>query len=141
MSDAAREEFLTGERPDDVALYLADSFVDDIGRLEKFGERTDDGILIVVDGESGRNAFTVGTGADAMTFAQEAMGTEGTIDADLTGGECPECDDGAVDYVFAFAEEQNEEVGGLYADGDVIHAYARCTCEVAYSHKWVAGER
>ncbi|WP_435334699.1 DUF5807 family protein [Haloarchaeobius sp. TZWWS8] len=141
MSDSPRAQFLAGELTDDVALYLADSFVDDIGRLEKYGERTDDGIVIVVDGDSGRNAFTIGTGSDAMAFAQEAMDTEGTINEDLTGGDCPECDDGSVDYVFAFAEDQNEEVGGLYAEGDVIHAYARCTCETAYSHKWVAGER
>ncbi|WP_435316826.1 DUF5807 family protein [Haloarchaeobius sp. TZWSO28] len=141
MSDSPRTEFLAGERTDDVALYLADSYVDDIGRLEKYGERADDGIVIVVDGDSGRNAFTVGTGSDAMAFAQEAMKIEGTIGADLTSGECPECEGGTVDYVFAFAEEQNEEVGGLYEEGDVIHAYARCTCGAAYSQKWVAGER
>ena len=141
MSDSRRESFLAGELPEDIALYLADSFVDDLGRLEKYGERVADGIVVVVDGDSGRNAFTAATGADAMNFAKEAMGTEGTIAPNLTAGDCPECDDGKVEYVFAFAEEQNEEVGGLYEEGDVIHAYARCDCGAAYSQKWVAGSR
>ncbi|WP_257299903.1 DUF5807 family protein [Haloarchaeobius sp. FL176] len=141
MSDSRRETFLAGELPEDIALYLADSFVDDVGRLEKYGERVADGIVVVVDGDSGRDAFTAATGADAMNFAKEAMGTEGTIAPNLTAGDCPECDDGTVEYVFAFAEEQNKEVGGLYEEGDVIHAYARCSCEAAYSHKWVAGSR
>ncbi|MFC4407342.1 DUF5807 family protein [Haloarchaeobius iranensis] len=141
MSDSRRETFLAGELPEDIALYLADSFVDDLGRLEKYGERVADGIVVVVDGDSGRDAFTAATGADAMNFAKEAMGTEGTIAPNLTAGDCPDCDDGTVEYVFAFAEEQNEEVGGLYEEGDVIHAYARCDCGAAYSHKWVAGSR
>ena len=44
-------------------------------------------------------------------------------------------------FVFAFAEEQNEEVEGLYNEGDVIHAYVQCTCGTAYSEKWLAGEK
>ncbi|WP_255170536.1 DUF5807 family protein [Natrononativus amylolyticus] len=142
MSDVLAE-FRAGERPDDVGLYLADSFVED-DRLERFGEPVDGGVLIVVDGESGRNAFEAATGTDAMTFAGSAMQREGEIDADLTGGGCPDADeegDHAVQFVFAFAEERNEEVGGIYEEGDVIHAYARCACGTAYSDRWVAGER
>jgi len=141
MSDQ-REEFLAGERPDDVALFLADSYVSD-DRLEQFGERVDNGTLIVVDGERGRNAFKAATGTGAMEFAKSAMSTEGEIDDDLAGGQCPDADvDGdaehAVQYVFAFAEEQNESVGGIYADGDVVHAYAQCTCGTAFSDRWNA---
>ena len=141
MTDVC-EEFLAGKRPDDVALFLADSFVED-ERLESYGQPVDGGILIVVDGESGRNAFEAATGTGAMEFAGAAMGIEGIIDTDLTGGTCPDESDGGdhdVEFVFAFAEEQNEEVGGIYADGDVIHAYAMCSCGLAYSDKWVAGE-
>ncbi|WP_276255659.1 DUF5807 family protein [Halomontanus rarus] len=138
-----RESFLAGERPEDVALFLAESYVSD-DRLEQFGERIDDGVLIVVDGERGRNAFKAATGTGAMEFAGSAMGTEGIVDGDLTGGTCPEAagEDAAADedhhaqFVFAFAEEQNEEVGGLYADGAVIHAYAQCACGTAYSDRW-----
>ena len=133
-----REEFLAGERPDDVALFLADSYVSD-DRLEEFGERVEEGVLIVVDGESGRNAFRAATGTEAMQFAKSAMELEGTIDDDLAGGRCPEVPgdgDHAVQFVFAFAEEQNEDVGGIYAEGDVVHAYAQCTCGTAYSDKW-----
>lgn len=139
MSDP-REEFLAGERPDDVALYLADSYVSD-ERLEQFGDRVADGVLIVVDGERGRNAFRAATGTGAMEFAKSAMNLEGTIDDGLTSGKCPDvsADDGhAVQFVFAFAEERNEEVGGIYAEGDVIHAYAQCTCGTAYSDRWNA---
>ncbi|SDR38172.1 DUF5807 family protein [Natronobacterium texcoconense] len=141
MSDLrAREEFLAGDRPDDVALFLADSFVSD-DRLEEFGERVDDGTLIVVDGERGRNAFQAATGTEAMGFARSAMDLEGIVDGDLAGGTCPEtpgddAEDHEIQFVFAFAEEQNEDVGGIYAEGDVIHAYAQCSCGVAYSDRW-----
>ncbi|RQH03542.1 DUF5807 family protein [Natrarchaeobius oligotrophus] len=133
-----REEFLAGERLDDVALYLADSYVSD-DRLERFGTRVDDGVLIVVDGERGRNAFRAATGTGAMEFAQSAMGLEGIVDDELTDGQCPEApgdDDHEVQFVFAFAEERNEDVGGIYAEGDVVHAYARCSCGTAYSDRW-----
>ncbi|WP_121823660.1 DUF5807 family protein [Halostella salina] len=143
MTDSKREAFLAGERPEDVAFYLAEDAVDDLGKLEGYGERVADGIVIVVDGDDGRNAFQAATGLDPMGFAKEAMGAESTIDADLEGGDCPEGDGAAHEarFVFAFAEEQNEEVGGIYADGDVIHAYAQCDCGEAYSQKWVVGER
>ena len=136
----AREGFLAGERPDDVALFLADSYVSD-DRLEQFGDRVEDGVLIVVDGERGRSAFQAATGTQAMEFAKSAMDLEGEIDDDLSGGSCPEASDGedhAVQFVFAFAEEQNEDVGGIYAEGDVVHAYAKCTCGTAYSDRWNA---
>lgn len=135
---SAREEFLAGERLEDVALFLADSYVSD-ERLEDFGESIDDGVLIIVDGERGRNAFQAATGTGAMEFAQSAMDLEGIIDDDLASGSCPEApadEDHAVQFVFAFAEAQNEDVGGIYADGDVVHAYAKCTCGTAYSDRW-----
>ncbi|MXV60745.1 hypothetical protein GS429_01390 [Natronorubrum sp. JWXQ-INN-674] len=137
-----REEFLAGERPEDVALFLADSYVSD-DRLERFGDRVEGGVLIVVDGESGRNAFQAATGTEAMQFAKSAMELEGIIDDDLAGGQCPEAptdEDHAVQFVFAFAEEQNEDVGGIYAEGDVVHAYAKCACGTAYSDKWNAAD-
>ncbi|WP_247002741.1 DUF5807 family protein [Halosolutus gelatinilyticus] len=139
MSDP-REEFLAGRRPDDVALFLADSFVSD-DRLERFGDRVDGGVVMVVDGERGRSAFQAATGTGAMEFAQSAMGRESPIADDLTDGTCPD-DAGEGDhdpqFVFAFAEERNEDVGGIYADGDVVHAYARCECGTAYSDRWNA---
>ncbi len=135
-----RSSFLAGDSPDDVALYLADSYVD-AGRLESVGDRVEHGVVIVVDGERGRGAFQAATGVEAMSFARTAMQTEGTIDHDLTGGTCPEGDsdeDHGVQFIFAFAEEQNKDAGGLYAEGDVIHAYAHCTCGTAYSDRWLA---
>jgi len=143
--EARHGAFLAGDRPDDVAIYLADDYVDDLGRLEKYGVETEHGIVIVVDGESGRDAFQAATGMDAMNFAQGAMGTDAPIDHDLTDGECPERDvepdvEQAVEFVFAFAEEEkdDDEFDGLYTEGDVLHAYAHCTCGAAYADKWVA---
>ncbi|TYT60350.1 DUF5807 family protein [Natrialba swarupiae] len=133
-----REEFLAGDRPDDVALFLSESYVSD-DRLARFGTDVDGGVLIVVDGERGRSAFHAATGTGAMEFAQSAMSLEGEIADDLTGGRCPEApdsDEHVPQFVFAFTEEQNEDVGGIYANGDVIHAYAQCRCGTAYSDRW-----
>ncbi len=135
MTDT-REAFLRGERPTDVALFLSESVVDD-GRLERFGERVDGGFVIVVDGERGRNAFRAATGMDAMEFAGAAMDVDGVVEDDLAGGRCPDGDDHEAAFVFAFVEGRNEEVGGLYAEGDVVHAYAMCECDTAYSDRWV----
>jgi hypothetical protein len=136
-------EFLAGERLEDVALFLADEQLDEAGKLADAGEEVDGGVVLVRPGEQGRKLFNAGTGQDAMGFAKEAMGEGGSVDADLAGGECP-AGEGAeheVQYVFAFAEAENHEVGGLYADGDVIHAYAKCACGESYSEKWVVGSR
>jgi hypothetical protein len=142
-------EFLAGERLDDVAIFLADDYLDADGRLSEIGDAVDGGVVLVVPGEKGRRAFASGTGMDAMEFARKAMNADGEIAPRLNDGDCPEAatdggsdDDGhSVQFVFAFAEEQNEGVGGLYADGDVMHAYAHCACGANYSHKWVVGER
>jgi hypothetical protein len=138
--------FLAGERPDDVALFLTDEYLDADGTIASHGESVEGGVVLVADGERGRSIFSAGTGMDAMQFAKGAMGTDGEIAADLSGGVCParEADPEhahRVQFVFAFAEEQNEEVGGLYAEGDVIHAYAHCDCGESFSHKWVTDER
>ncbi|WP_049983863.1 DUF5807 family protein [Halorubrum sp. BV1] len=156
------DEFLAGERLDDVVFFVSDAYLDDGSRLRSVGTETDDGVRLILDGETGRSAFEAGTGMGAMEFAKTAMGADGEIARSLDGGVCPfgdgervdsdagSGDDGpdgdsetdhAVQFVFAFAEAQNEEVGGLYADGDVVHAYAHCTCGESYSHKWVVGER
>jgi hypothetical protein len=146
MTDAL-EAFLDGDRLDDVALFLADAAVDDPEALADRGVRVDGGVVLVVGGERGRRVFTSVTGADAMGFAREAGAREGDIAPDLSAGTCPEADhdvageDHAAQFVFAFAEAQNEDVGGIYAEGDVVHAYARCDCGAGYSQRWVAGER
>ena len=136
-------EFLAGERLEDVALYLAEDQLDEEGTLAEVGEERDDGVVLVVPGEKGRQMFSAGTGIDAMAFAREAMGEAGSIHQDLSGGECPAGggDEHEVQFIFAFAEAENPEVGGMYADGDVIHAYAKCECGEAYSQKWVVGSR
>jgi len=140
------DEFLAGDRVDDIVLYLSDTYLDDDSRLREVGTETGDGVRLVLDGETGRSAFEAGTGMGAMEFAQTAMDADGEIARDLDGGACPfaESDpetDHSVRFVFAFAEEQNETVGGLYAEGDVVHAYAYCARGESYSDKWVVGTR
>jgi hypothetical protein len=144
MSD--REAFLAGDRPEDVLMYFADDAVSDVGAIADIGETVEDGVVLVVDGDQGRSAFQAATGLDPMNFARDAMDTEGTVDPGCTGGTCPAAGDAPGDphtarFVFAFAEEQNAEAGGLYAEGDVVHAYVACSCGTSYSDKWVAGER
>jgi hypothetical protein len=149
MSDSDRAAFLAGDRPEDVFIYLDDAAVSNPDALETHGEPVDGGIVLVLPGDTARNVFQQAAGIDPMAFAKQAMGTDGTIDADCTGGTCPDSEDGGegegtdhdARFVFAFAEEQNEEVGDIYAEGDVIHAYVSCACGTAYSDKWVAGER
>lgn len=137
------DEFLAGERLDDVAIYVSGGYLDADGRLAELGEQIDDGVVLVVPGEQGRRAFAAGVGMEAMEFAQGAMGREGQIGPYLATGRCPagESDDDAhrIKFTFAFAEGRNEAVGGLYAKGDVLHAYARCSCGEDYSDKWVIG--
>jgi len=138
----AREEFLAGERPADVHIYLHEDAVSDVEALADHGERVEDGIVLVLGGEQARGVFQRATGIDPMGFARQAMDTDGDVDRDCTGGTCPAGggDDHQARFVFAFAEEQNQEAGGLYAEGPVIHGYVSCACGASYSEKWVASE-
>lgn len=136
--DDPLDEFLAGERPDDIAIFVADDAVDDPDALEAYGRPVAGGTVLVLEGETGRGVFRAATGMDAMSFARKAMRIEGDVDPDLTGGTCPNCGADAVQLCFAFVQEQNEAVGGDYAEGNVVHAYALCECDVAYSEKWVA---
>jgi hypothetical protein len=138
-----RAEFLAGDRLSDVAFYLHEDAVGDMTALAEYAEPVEDGAILVLPGEEGRGAFQTATGIDPMGLAKRAMSADGEIRDDLTGGDCPvAADDGAhpTKFVFAFAEAQNEEVGGLYAEGPVMHAYAVCDCGEAYSQKWLIGE-
>ena len=139
--EARYAAFRRGERPDDVCFYLHEEGVGNVEALSRLGIRTDDGVVLVMPGEEGRAAFQRATSLDPMDFAGMAMDTEGEIDEDLTDGACPEGGDATdhyVKFVFAFAEEHHPEMEGLYAEGDVIHAYAACACGTTYSDKWVA---
>ncbi|MFB6147240.1 MAG: DUF5807 family protein [Halobacteriaceae archaeon] len=138
-----RAAYLAGERPGDVALYVPDRTVDDPSTLADHddADRLADGSLLVVDGERGRRVLARLVGGDPMEFAQEAGRAESPVARDLTGGTCPEAgqdEDHAVRFVFSFAEAHHPEDDGIYAEGPVIHAYARCTCDAAYSDRWVA---
>ncbi|MGM0590998.1 MAG: DUF5807 family protein [Halobacteriota archaeon] len=136
--------FLAGDRLDDVVIFLTGEHLDSQGKLPNLGKRVENGYVLVVPGDEGRRAFAAGTGMDAMQFAQRAMGKAGEIDSTLDGGTCPDVEPDEnhnVKFVFAFAEAQNEDVGGIYAEGDVVHAYAQCECGTTYSDRWVVGDR
>jgi hypothetical protein len=169
MVDGSRKAFLAGERPDDVLVYVAARAVSGIEALADRGERTEKGVAFVLDGERGRRVAEQVLGTDPMDLASAAMDREGELDLVSLAGTCPaaevdtgvdgasaaddvddvgadtDIDDGssahALRGVFAFAEERNPEAGGIYAEGDVIHAYAVCTCGTVYSDRWVAGNR
>lgn len=137
--DSKRGAFLDGERPDDVHIYLHEDAVENLEALDPYGERVPDGIVLVLEGEQARSVFQQATGIDPMALAKDAMTTDGEIDPNCADGSCPACESDPT-FVFAFAEEQNEAVGGIYAEGDVIHAYAACGCGERFSKKWVAGD-
>ncbi|MEF8915933.1 DUF5807 family protein [Natronomonas sp.] len=141
---ALYDGFLRGERPDDILIYLHEEGVGSIDDLLEIGTRVEDGVVLVLPGDDGKAAFESATGLDAMDFAGQAMQTDGDIADDCTSGSCPDVGDDPGDhyvkFVFAFAEEQNEAVGGIYAEGDVVHAYAACACGTTYSDKWVVAE-
>lgn len=141
-SNALYEAFLRGERPEDVLIYLHEDGIGSIEDLLEIGTRVDEGVVLVLPGEEGRSAFEQATGMGAMDFAGTAMDTDGDIADDCTGGTCPDAaaSDGAdhyVRFVFTFVEERNEAVGGIYAEGDVLHGYAACNCGTTYSEKRV----
>jgi hypothetical protein len=84
-----------------------------------------------------------------MSFAGRARDRESHVDRDCTGGVCPDAgagDDGDrtedhhVRFLFSFAEAEQPDGDGIYTEGDVVHAYAQCSCGVAYSDRWVVGE-
>jgi len=161
--DDRRAAYLAGDRPGDVAMFLADDAVDDPDRLatRDGGERVDGGTVVVVDGERGRRAFAAAAGTDPMRFAGRARSREGHVDRDLTGGTCPDAgtddesetgdeneagdeddadEDHHVRFLFSFAEAHQPDGQGIYAEGDVVHAYVQCSCGEAYSDRWVVGE-
>ncbi len=158
---SAREEFLAGERLDDVLVFLAESAVANPDALADIAESVDGGQVLVMPGDEARAVFQEAAGLDPMSFAREASQTTGDVAADLTGATCPDApagDEGresdgegdteggddaahALRFIFAFAEAENQDAGGLYAEGDVIHAYASCACGSTYSDRWVLGQR
>ena len=139
------EAFLAGERPGDVAIYLSAAHLQNAEALGEHAQRVEGGYVLVLPGERGRRLFPKVAGDAPMEFAQEATKREGPVDRDLAGGTCPDADDDAashaVRFVLAFAQEQTEDVGGPYEEGDVIHAYAQCACGTAYSDRWLVGEK
>lgn len=141
---STRQAFLAGERPDDVAIYLADAHLENPGALAERAERVDGGYVLVLDGQQGRELLPRIAGQGAMEFAQAATANEGWVATGLTEATCPDDengDDHVLRFVLAFAQEQTEDVGGPYEAGDVIHAYAQCSCGTAYADRWLVGER
>lgn len=134
-----RGAFLAGERPSDVHVYLHEETVSNPEALLDHGERLEDGIALVMDGERARRVFSRVADIDPMELAGQAMGTDGEVDPDCVGGTCPAGtgESHRPRFVFAFAERQNPDAGGLYAEGNVLHAYVVCTCGETYSDKWL----
>jgi len=136
-----RAAFLDGERPSDIHIFLHEDSVSNLDALEAHGERLAEGIALVLDGDEARGIFQRTTGIDPMGLAQDAMGTDGEIGSECTTATCPDGEDHTPQFIFSFVEEQNEEVGGLYAEGAVIHGYVACECGTRYSDKWVVEEQ
>ncbi|MFB6353003.1 MAG: DUF5807 family protein [Halobacteriales archaeon] len=142
------ETFLAGRAPDYVAIVLANDRIDDPQALEPHAEPIDGALALVLGGADGRSAFQRATGQDPMAFARAAGDRDGRVARDLSGGDCPATGDGAdaassahrPQVILSFVEAENEAVGGLYAEGPVVHAYVECACGARYSDKWVVDE-
>lgn len=159
MSDL--ETFLAGRAPDHVVIVLADSVLEEPDVPDEYAERVDGGLALVLGGATGREVFQRLAGEDPMAFARSAGDRDGRVERDLSGGDCPaagaggesgaradgDADDGVAvqsdDHhprlLLSFAEPRNEEVGGLYAEGPVVHAYVECACDTRYADRWVVG--
>lgn len=132
------ETFLAGQAPDHVAIVLSERSLTSPEALDGYAEPVDGGRAIVVPGETGRSVFQRAAGQDPMAFAQEASEREGRVARDLSDADCPEADAAGHGsrLIFAFAEAANEDAGGLYAEGPVVHAYVECECGTRYADKW-----
>jgi hypothetical protein len=93
----------------------------------------------VLGGATGQSVFQQATGQDPMGFARAAGDRDGRVERDLSGGDCPDAGRARHEphIVFSFVEAQNEAVGGLYAEGPVVHAYVQCECGTRYADRWV----
>lgn len=133
------EAFLAGRATDHVAIVLSERSLSAPEALDGYAEPVDGGRAIVVPGSKGRSVFQRAAGEDPMAFARVASEREGHVARDLSDGDCPEADTGSHEprLVFAFAEAGNEDAGGLYAEGPVVHAYVECECGTRYADKWV----
>jgi len=80
-----REQFLAGERPTDVHIYLHEDSVSDLDALEAHGERVDDGIVLVMDGEKARGVFQTATGID-RSFGMNATRLVALVDTATARG-------------------------------------------------------
>ncbi|MFB6254969.1 MAG: DUF5807 family protein [Halobacteriaceae archaeon] len=137
---AAYDEFLAGNRPNDIALYFANSFLDNPENLSDYGVSVANGVILIVDGSTGRSIFNEVTGMQPMQFAQRAMQTSGSIESSLTSAECPNStasNNHFIKFLFAFVEEEKNNIDGIYDQGDVMHVYAFCSCDTAFSDRWV----
>lgn len=134
------ETFLAGQAPDHVAIVLSERSLTAPEALDGYAEPLDGGRAIVVGGAKGRSVFQRAAGQDPMAFARSASDREGRVARDLSDGDCPEADTTGHEprLVFAFVEAENEDAGGLYAEGPVVHAYVECECGTRYADKWVA---
>lgn len=86
-----------------------------------------------------------GTGDPEEDAAGDAVDEAGGDDGEDATGEDATGDAGddahRARIVFAFAEARQPDADDRYGEGDVIHAYARCSCGTAYSDWWHASDR
>ncbi len=137
-------EFLAGERPEDVLFFLHEDAVSNPGALAEYADEVEDGHVLVLPGDDGRSAFQSATGIDDGTGSagdgnrgrhRRRPDRRGLSDRRGGAGERPH-------DPIRLRLRRGTERGRrrLYAEGDVVHAYAVCACGERYSDKWVVGE-
>ena len=133
------DEFLAVNRHDDIVLFLSEHVVDEHSAIRDQALSVETGCVLTISGTRAQQIVESAIGMGPMAFAKKAMGTRVHVDRELKDAACPSGHtDHETEFILAFSEAENQAVGGLYAQGPVIHAYTQCSCGALAADKWVA---
>ncbi|WP_254280489.1 DUF5807 family protein [Haloarcula marina] len=142
----SHEQFIAGNRPGHIMLFQhenATSLPDDASKVAK---NAAEGKMIIQPAVMARDLIDKVLVPNISQFTELSQKRQGNIEPYLTSGDCPEAnsnhdEDHIIEQLFAFVQPKHNSLGGIYADGDVMHAYARCSCQVHYSDRWVIASK
>jgi hypothetical protein len=134
-------QFVAGNRPEHVMLFQRDGTGPLSDNAQELGHEVADGTVIVAPAVMAQEIVSEVLSPSPTEFTDRAREREGEIESFLTAGTCPDAgeDDGKhlLEQLFAFVQPEDQSLGEMYAKGDVMHAYAQCSCQAHYSDKWV----
>lgn len=133
--------FIAGEKPKHILLYHGIGAGKLPDQAAKLAHDIEDGHVMVLPAAMAQEIADKVLIPDLSTFSERSRERGGAIESFLTAGTCPEAMDNGkghtLEQIFAFVQPKDELLGGIYAKGDVMHAYALCSCQTYYSDRWV----